>query len=68
VDDPGALSARIVRTLIAGAAVVLLAAGVGLGYIAAVAVRRREGVFMPAGYLALLCLAGGGFLARLALR
>jgi hypothetical protein len=25
-------------------------------------------VFLPAGYVALLCLAGGGLLARLALR
>jgi hypothetical protein len=68
VDDSGALSSPIVRILLASAAVVMLAVGVVLGYIAAVAVRRGEGVFMPAGYLALLCLAGGGFLARLALR
>jgi hypothetical protein len=58
----------MVRILVASAAVVMLAVGVVLGYIAAVAVRRGEGVFMPAGYLALLCLAGGGFLARFALR
>jgi hypothetical protein len=68
VDDPGTLSAPIARVLMAIAAVLLLAAGVVLGYIAAVAVRRGEGVFLPAGYVALLCLAGGGLLARLALR
>ena len=68
MDDPGALSAPIVRILVAGAAVLLLAVGGVLGYVAAVALRRGEGVFMPAGYVALLCLAGGGFLARLALR
>ncbi|HET9797147.1 MAG TPA: hypothetical protein VFP90_04135 [Gemmatimonadaceae bacterium] len=56
------------RVLLASAAVLMFAAGVVLGYVAAVAVRRGEGVFMPAGYAALLCLAGGGFLARLALR
>lgn len=68
MDDSGALSSPIVRILLASAAVVMLAVGVVLGYIAAVALRRGEGVFMPAGYLALLCLAGGGFLVRLALR
>src|SRR5256885_11900008 len=30
--------------------------------------RRNEGVFMPAGYVALACLAGGVLLLRLALR
>jgi hypothetical protein len=35
-----------------------------LGYVAVVAARRSEGVFVPAGYVALLCLAGGAFLAR----
>jgi hypothetical protein len=68
VDDPGTLNAAIVRILLASGAVVLLAAGAVLGYIAAVAVRRGEGVFLPAGYVALLCLAGSGFLARLAMR
>jgi hypothetical protein len=68
VDDPGALSSPIVRILLASAAVLLLAVGVVLGYVTAAALRRGEGVFMPAGYAALLCIAGGGFLARLALR
>jgi hypothetical protein len=35
-----------------------------LGYVAAVAARRGEGVFVPAGYVALVCLAAGVFLAR----
>jgi hypothetical protein len=49
------------------ALVLLVVAGV-LGYIAVVALRRSEGVFMPAGYVALACLAGGVFLLRLAAR
>jgi hypothetical protein len=68
VDDSGTLTAPVARILAAIGAVLLLAAGIVLGYIAAVAVRRGEGVFLPAGYVALLCLAGGGLLARLALR
>jgi len=68
VDDPGTLTAPIARVLAAIAAVLLLTAGIVLGYVAAVAVRRGEGVFLPAGYVALLCLAGGGLLARLAAR
>jgi hypothetical protein len=39
-----------------------------LGYISIVALRRSEGVFMPAGYVALACLAGGVFLMRVAMR
>jgi hypothetical protein len=49
------------------ALILLTVAGV-LGYIAVVALRRSEGVFMPAGYVALACLAGGVFLMRLATR
>ena len=49
-------------------ALVLLTASGVLGYIALVALRRNEGVFMPAGYVALACLAGGVLLLRLALR
>ena len=49
-------------------AAILLAAGLVLGYIAIVALRRSEGVFLPAGYVALLCLAGAFFLARVTLR
>lgn len=50
------------------ASALLLAAGLVLGYIAIVAVRRSEGVFLPAGYVALFCLAGAFFLARATLR
>lgn len=49
-------------------AAVLLAGGAVLGYIAAVALRRNEGVFLPAGYVAIVCLAGGVLLLRLAIR
>jgi hypothetical protein len=49
-------------------AAVLLIAGVVLGYIAVVAFRRSEGVFMPAGYVSLICLAAGAFLLRHAYR
>ena len=34
-----------------------------LGYIAVVAARRSEGVFVPVVYVALVCLAGGVLLA-----
>jgi hypothetical protein len=49
-------------------ALILLTVSGVLGYIAIVALRRSEGVFMPAGYVALACLAGGVFLMRLATR
>ncbi len=49
-------------------AAILLATGAVLGYIAAVAIRRNEGVFLPAGYVAVVCLAGGALLLRLAIR
>jgi hypothetical protein len=42
--------------------------GATLGYVAAIALRRSEGVFLPAGYVALACLAAGVYLGRLALR
>lgn len=58
----------IVRIGIIALALVLLVVGVGLGYIAVVALRRNEGVFMPAGYVALACLAGATLLLRLGLR
>lgn len=58
----------IVRIGIIALALVLLVMGVGLGYIAVVALRRNEGVFMPAGYVALACLAGATLLLRLGLR
>ena len=50
------------------AAAAFVAAGLVLGYIAAIALRRSEGVFLPAGTVALLCLIGGVWLFRTALR
>ena len=55
------------RVLTAIVAVALLAAGVTLGRIAVVAVRRSEGVFLPAGYVSIACLVAGGLLLRVAL-
>jgi hypothetical protein len=49
-------------------AALLLVAGAVLGGLAVIALRRSEGVFLPAGYVALICLAGGGALGRHALR
>jgi hypothetical protein len=49
-------------------ALLLLVAGGVLGYLAVVAARRSEGVFVPAGYMALICLAGGVLLAKLVWR
>lgn len=56
------------RTVAIVAALALLAVGGTLGYIAIVALRRSEGVFMPAGYVALACLAAGAYLLRVGLR
>jgi hypothetical protein len=50
------------------AALVLLAAGAVLAFVAGVALRRSEGVFMPAGYGAAICFVAGGILLRVALR
>jgi hypothetical protein len=58
----------VIRWVLFAAAAALLVAGSVLGYIAVVAVRRSEGVFLPAGYVALFCLGGAYFLARTALR
>jgi len=54
--------------LLAGAALVCLAVGATLGYVSVIALRRSEGVFLPAGYVALACLAAGVYLGRLVLR
>ena len=51
-----------------GGAVALLVAGLVLGYIAVIALRRNEGVFLPTGTVALLCLIGGMWLFRTAYR
>jgi hypothetical protein len=58
----------MVRVLLLLVALLLLGVGLTLGYLAVVALRRSEGVFMPAGYVALACLAGGAFLLRVGLR
>mgnify|MGYP001798086305 CR=1 FL=1 len=51
--------------IFAGVAALLLGCvGLWLGYIAIIAARRSEGVFLPAGYAAALCLVGAGLLAR----
>lgn len=62
---PAQAIARVIEG-IGGAA--LLAAGAVLGYIAVIAARRSEGVFLPAGYVAIACLVAGGFLVRMALK
>jgi hypothetical protein len=56
------------RILALAAATVLLAAGGVLGYVAVVALRRSEGVFLPAGYVAIACLMAGLMLGRAVLR
>ena len=58
----------LLRALALAGATVLLVVGGWLGYISVIALRRSEGVFLPAGYVALLCLTGCGFLLRIALR
>lgn len=58
----------MIRGLAAIAALILFVIGGVLGYIAVIALRRSEGVFLPAGYVALLCLAGGAFMCRVAIR
>jgi hypothetical protein len=49
-------------------ALVLLGAGGVLAYVAVIALRRSEGVFLPAGYVGVALLAGGAYLLRLAAR
>lgn len=58
----------MIRGLAAIAALILFVIGGVLGCIAVIAVRRSEGVFLPAGYVALLCLAAGAFMCRVAIR
>lgn len=58
----------IVRVGVVVLALALLAAGVMLAYVAVIALRRDEGVFLPAGYVGVGLLAGGGYLLRLAIR
>ena len=61
-------AAPFVRALVLLLAAALLGAGLTLGYLAVIALRRSEGVFLPAGYVALACLAGGAYLLRLGVR
>ncbi|MEP6618018.1 MAG: hypothetical protein ABJE47_01835 [bacterium] len=56
------------RALAMLSAAALLCAGVILGYISIIALRRGEGVFLPAGYVSVACLAGGAWLLRYAAR
>jgi hypothetical protein len=58
----------VLRVLAIAGAALLFVVGAYLGYIAVIALRRSEGVFLPAGYVSLLCLAGCGFLVRFALK
>jgi hypothetical protein len=58
----------LLRALLVVAAMVCLAVGATLGYVSVIAIRRSEGVFLPAGYVALVSLAVGVYLGRLALR
>jgi hypothetical protein len=58
----------IARVLCGIAGTALLAAGAVLGYIAIIAAKRSEGVFLPAGYVAVACLVAGGLLLRMSLR
>lgn len=52
--------------LAAGALLVVVA--LVLGWIAVIAARRSEGVFLPAGYVAAGCAAGGIALVRWGMR
>ena len=58
----------IARVLCGIVGTALLAAGAVLGYIAIIAAKRSEGVFLPAGYVAIACLVAGGLLLRMSLR
>ena len=65
MSAPLATALRVVSA-IAGTA--LLVAGCVLGYIAVIALRRNEGVFLPAGYVAVACLGGGAWLVSFGVR
>jgi hypothetical protein len=58
----------VVRAGLVVLALALLGVGGVLGYVAVVALRRSEGVFLPAGYVGVALLAGGAYLLRLAAR
>jgi hypothetical protein len=54
--------------LLAAGAALLLVVGITLGSVAVIALLRSEGVFLPTGYVALICLTAGVLLARLVLQ
>ena len=56
----------LLRVAAVALALVLLTGAAVLGYIAVIAFRRDEGVYVPAGYVAGACLAGGVLLLRVA--
>ena len=58
----------MLRALTFVVAAVLLTVGVVLGYIAVIALRRSEGVFLPAGYVAIACLVAGAIICRAGVR
>ena len=58
----------VMRAVLLLAAALLIAGGAVLGYISIVALRRSEGVFLPAGYVAAACLVCGALILRAALR
>jgi hypothetical protein len=58
----------VVRVGLVVLGVALVGAGGVLAYIAVIALRRSEGVFLPAGYVGLALLAGGAYLLRLVAR
>ena len=58
----------LLRILLVIVSLALIAGGVVLGYISVVALRRSEGVFLPAGYVAVACLVGGTLLLRWVVR
>jgi hypothetical protein len=62
---PAQTIARVLGGLVGAA---LLAAAATLGYIAIIAAKRSEGVFLPAGYVAIACLVAGSLLLRVALK
>ncbi len=54
----------VLRIVLVAVAIVLLGAGAVLGYISVIALRRSEGVFLPAGYTAVACLVAGTLILR----
>jgi hypothetical protein len=65
MTPPAQTIARVVGGIVGAA---LLVAGLTLGYIAIIAAKRSEGVFLPAGYVAIACFVAGGWLLRVALK